>query len=281
MPDLKLCVSVPFRSYGDASYFKDAVFGANDAVKAEYARALVADIEASAQEMEDFRVTSVEFGPAPLDALDTRSLQAVMRAIRKRYSVTPDACLYGYALPGGVSADLMGFVRGAGFHHLELQLLSADPRALKRIGMPPSADYLQVTRYVMEMSGGGVAAGVEVDAGLGGGWLDVLHSLQAACDFEGSYVRVTGVTAGELFEQCARYLEKRGYAYQAEACGPGAVFCRAGFALPTAEPVAQLGFGLGALTRLEGAVCQTTRDLRCYCAHSDDFAQIARVVHEG
>ena len=59
-------------------------------------------------------------------------------------------------------------------------------------------------------------------------------------------------------------------------------FARAGhedaFAVRTAAGAPQIGFGLGAVTRLDGAESVNTRDLARYVAASADFAAITDEV---
>ena len=61
-------------------------------------------------------------------------------------------------------------------------------------------------------------------------------------------------------------------------------FARAGkedrFAQMAAAGVPQIGFGLGAITRIDGAESVNTRDLARYCAAEGDFAKITEEVRK-
>ena len=47
-----------------------------------------------------------------------------------------------------------------------------------------------------------------------------------------------------------------------------------------AAGVPQIGFGLGAITRIDGAESVNTRDLARYCAAEGDFAKITEEVRK-
>lgn len=101
MERLKLFVSTPFRSYGDASYCPDAVFGAGDDAKRRYVDAVLREIGAAAADAEGFEVVEVEFGCGPADALDTRSLADVVRAVRSHFAMAEKPLVHASSIPGG------------------------------------------------------------------------------------------------------------------------------------------------------------------------------------
>ena len=177
MERLKLFVSTPFRSYGDASYYPDAVFGAGDDAKRRYVDAVLREIGAAAADAEGFEVVEVEFGCRPADALDTRALADVVRAVRSHFAMAEKPLVHASSIPGGVTADFVGFARSAGFAYLEVELPAADARTLASVHLPPVGGLLETSGYVVRMSGG-LPFGVAVDGGLAGSWSELLRTLQ-------------------------------------------------------------------------------------------------------
>ncbi len=135
---LKLFISTPFRSWGGPKAFPNAVFGAGDATKAAYVRALVDEIESASQGMDGMVVDEVEFGGGPASSLTSGQLSQVMRAVRKCYRLAPNVVVRLRDVPGGVTVDFAGFCKNAGADWVELEVLSTDVSSLKSMGLPPS-----------------------------------------------------------------------------------------------------------------------------------------------
>lgn len=276
MQNLKLFISTPFRSFGSPSYFTDALFGVGDEIKRQYTNALVREIESTKDETSGFLVDEIEFGNGPTNSLGTRELMLIMRAIRMTFPLTKDPLIYGFCIPGGVTADFMGFLRSTGFSYLEREMISANNETLKTVNLPPLGDGMQADRYVIQMSGG-IKTGVIIDGGIDATWPKLLKTLQEACNQEPSFIRVkNGLTFGSHTDEALHYLRKRGYQGGEEI--KSGILYRNGTVLarhPHMPRETQLGFGPRAETIFDGILCKTTGDLKRYIAHSDDFTAIA------
>lgn len=268
---LKLFVSTPFRARGTLAAFPGAVFGADDATKEAYVEALVAEVEAAAEGMDELFVDEVEFGGGPASALSGTQLARVMRAIRKHYRLASDARVHLHEVPGGVTVDYAAFCKNAHVEWVELEALSTDVAALKALGLPPSLD-ATVSCFQVAYFAGAPAMGILLDASVDPDLRAFRRSVIETLARSPLYVRAVGLDderRAALAELCgARGLR----------CLPGDVWAREGFAGLPGEAPNQLGFGLGAESRFDGIRFKTTDDLALYCAHSRDFGAIARQV---
>lgn len=268
---LKLFVSTPFRARGISAAFPGAVFGAGDAVKEAYVEALIAEIEAAAEGMDELIVDEVEFGGGPAGSLAGAQLARVMRAVRKSYRLAPDVRIHLHEVPGGVTVDYAGFCKNEHVEWVELEVLSTDVAALKGLGLPPSLD-LTVSCFQVAYFTGAPTMGILLDASVGPDLRAFRRSVIETLARSPLYVRAVRLDderRASLKELCeARGLRRL----------PGDVWAREGFAGLPGDVPNQLGFGLGAESRFDGIRFKTTDDLALYCAHGRDFGAIAQQV---
>lgn len=267
----KLLVSTPFRSSGSRALFPDSAFGVDDAGKAAYARALVKEIGAAAKGLDGLAFDEVELGCGPASSMPTELLMDIVRAVRKSLPLVPGARWHAAVAPGGLTADFAGFCKNVEMEYVELEMLTTDEAALRKLGLPPSleasVECFQVTYFT-----GAPQIGILVDAAAcppGRPWR---RTLIDALGRSPLYVRAVNMgeeAASAASELCAG----AGLA----PCGEG-VWARPGFPGLPAPHASQMGVGLSALTTFDGVSFKNTSDLGLYLAHSDDFSLVARQV---
>lgn len=109
---------------------------------AAFAKALLSEIDAVAPDLEDYTVSavSVEGGsPALMAAAD---LQAVLRAIRRRFRLAGDAQISLQTMPGDYSRSLMERMRDNGVNFWIVGLETADPEEHELLRRPYRFDAL-------------------------------------------------------------------------------------------------------------------------------------------
>ena len=268
---LKLFISTPFRSWGGPKAFPNAVFGAGDATKAAYVRALVDEIESASQGMDGMVVDEVEFGGGPASSLTSGQLSQVMRAVRKCYRLAPNVVVRLRDVPGGVTVDFAGFCKNAGADWVELEVLSTDVSSLKSMGLPPSLSST-VNCFQVVYFAGAPALGILLDGSYDSNPQAFRRSVIEALARSPLFVRAVHLDDGQrasLGELC----EARGLQSFGDDLWGRPEFT--GFPPAAAN---QLGFGLGAESVFDGIRFKTTSDLGLYCAQSADFGAIATRV---
>ena len=138
---LLLQISVPF-CVRRCAHCPRAVCKYDPLTAHAYAEAVLEEIEAVAPDMTDYAVKAVAFEegcPALLDAAD---LQAILRALRRRFDVDGDAQISLRTLPGDQSRALMERMRDAGVDLWTVGLATADRREHDLLRRPYRFDAL-------------------------------------------------------------------------------------------------------------------------------------------
>ena len=280
---LKLAISTPFRSFGCASRFPDSLFGAGEATKAAYTDALVAEISRAAAGMDEMLVDEVELCCGPASCLSSGQLARVMRTVRTNFNLAEDVLVHGIEVPGGLSVDHAGFCKNNHVSYLEIEQLSADPLALKALGLPSANDACVMCFQVAYFTGA-PCLGILLDASLDKDMRRWHASINQALGRSPLFVRACGLAGADAQERvealeaaCARHGMSRVGAGALDAPGT-LVFGQEGFAGLPGPHENQLGFGLNAVSHFDGVSFKNTGDLSTYTAHSTDFTAIARQI---
>ena len=273
---LKLFISTPFRSFGSARLFPDALFGVGDTLKTAYVDALVAEITSAAQGMEDMLVDEVEFGCGPASSLTSEQLELLMRTVRKNFQLASDVCVHACEVPGGLTVDYASFCKNNKMNYLEIEMLSANPLALHAERLPPSVE-ATVACFQVAYFTGAPRLGILLDAQLDHDDKAFRRSVREALGRRPFFVRAVGVS--DKYATILRALcEEHGLAEKPPDHEEADVFTfgQPGFTGPTARRRNQIGCGVNSLSTFDGIHFKTTGDIRRYLANSTDFAAIAR-----
>ena len=257
-------VSVPFCVDDRALRREGMILGWDSARMARYADALVAEIEANAGQFDDCLVRAVQLGGGAM-----------------RSSIA------------NVSGATMPFFRRAGVTRFDFEMLSLNPVDFVRLNRVDNLNDLPIIcdhflhSYANDTLGLVLAFGHDASEG-GDGALNVRRTALAAARSHATHAELVRV-ADELAAGCdevARQLDEMRGALTEHGFMEYLPlrFARAGkedrFAQMAAAGVPQIGFGLGAITRIDGAESVNTRDLARYCAAEGDFAKITEEVRK-
>lgn len=285
-------VSIPFCVKDDALRRDGMILGWDSARMARYADALVAEIEANAGQFDDCRVRAVQLGGGVASNAGA-DVARIVRAVRQACDVAEDAPVTMRSSIANVSGATMPFFRRAGVTRFDFEMLSLNPVDFVRLNRVDNLNDLPIIcdhflhSYANDTLGLVLAFGHRARDGEDGA-LTVRRTALAAARSHATHVALARV-APELEaepEELARQLGEmrnalveRGFVEYLPLR-----FARAGkedrFAQLSAEGVPQVGFGLGAVTRLDGVESVNTRDLDRYCTAKGDFAQITEDVRK-
>ena len=192
-----------------------------------------------------------------------------------------------------VSGATMPFFRRAGVTRFDFEMLSLNPVDFVRLNRVDNLNDLPIIcdhflhSYANDTLGLVLAFGHDASEG-GDGALNVRRTALAAARSHATHAELVRV-ADELAAGCdevARQLDEMRGALTEHGFMEYLPlrFARAGkedrFAQMAAAGVPQIGFGLGAITRIDGAESGNTRDLARYCAAEGDFAKITEEVRK-
>lgn len=197
--------------------------------------------------------------------------------------VTVRACV------GNLSAASLAMCMRAGATRLEVDLGTADPAESRALGWPASPDALAVTRTVLCGSSsprtplpGWLDVGIRLLVGIDGQRpATARRSARAALDFGATSVGVRALAPTGADPEVSRALEE-----ELERAGM-CCYLPGEWAFPghecryrrlEAAGCEALGFGLGALTRIDGAWARETTDLAAYLAADGDPAQLVALA---
>lgn len=288
--DVTAEVRVPLSVDDRALERPGVVRGWDSARASRYAQAVVAEIESNAGQFDDCRVTAVAFDGGVASNLGA-GVAAIMRALRRTCEVAEDAPVTMRASIANVSGATMPFFRRAGVSRFDFEMLSLNPvdfTVLNRVDnlndLPIICDHF-LHSYANDSLGFVLAYGHAAPEGTDG-MLNVRRTALAAARSHASHVRlvrcagrmaVSGEAASRQLDEMRSVLVEAGFS----AYAPGQL-ARPGkedrFELMRARGIDSLGFGAGAVTRLDGAESVNTDDFERYCAYSADFTAITEDV---
>ena len=266
------------------------VLGWDSARTGRYVDAVVAEIEANAGQFDDCLVRAVRLGGGVASNAGA-GIASIMRAVRHSCNVAQDVRVTMRSSIANVSGATMPFFRRAGVSRFDFEMFSLNPVDFTRVNSVDNLDDLPIVcdsflhSYANDTLGFVLAFG---QAALDGqdGVLNVRRTALAAARSHASHVELVRcaeqLAAGE--DEVARQLSEMrevltgaGYAEYLPLR-----FARSGkedrFAILRQAGVDQIGFGLAALTRLDGVESVNTGDFERYCSSSADFAAITADV---
>lgn len=285
-------VSVPFCVDDRALRREGMILGWDSARMARYADALVAEIEANAGQFDDCLVRAVQLGGGVASNAGA-DIARIVRAVRQVCDVAEDAPVAMRSSIANVSGATMPFFRRAGVTRFDFEMLSLNPVDFVRLNRVDNLNDLPIIcdhflhSYANDTLGLVLAFGHDASEG-GDGALNVRRTALAAARSHATHAELVRV-ADELATGCdevARQLDEMRGALTEHGFMEYLPlrFARAGkedrFAQMAAAGVPQIGFGLGAITRIDGAESVNTRDLARYCAAEGDFAKITEEVRK-
>lgn len=285
-------VRVPFCVKDDALSRDGMILGWNSARMACYLDALVAEIEANAGQFDDYAVRAVQLSGGVASNAGA-GVARIMRALRNSCNVVDDVLVTMRSSIANVSGATMPFFRRAGVTRFDFEMLSLNPVDFTRLNrvdnlndFPLICDYF-LHSYANDTLGLVLAFGYaprkDEDVAL-----NVRRTALAAARSHAVHVKLEQVgpaLAAEPHEVMLQLNEMRdvlvehGFSEYLPLC-----FARAGkkdaFLLLGSDGAEQLGFGLGAVTRLDGVESENVHDLNLYCSASADYAAITEEVRK-
>lgn len=283
-------VRIPFCVRDDAFRRGGMILGWDSARMARYADALVAEIEANARQFDDCRVRAVRLGGGVASNAGA-DVARIVRAVRQACDVAEDAPVTMRSSIANISGATMPFFRRAGVTRFDFEMLSLNPVDFARLNRVDALGDLPIVcdhflhSYANDSLGLVLAFGHRAREGEDVA-LNVRRTALAAARSHATHVELAQV-ASELVaspEEVARQLD----GMRDALAGRGFVeylplrFAREGkrdrLALLEEAGAPCIGFGLGAVTRIDGVESANTQDLERYCAASGDFSAITAKV---
>lgn len=135
MKQLGLYIHIPFcRSKCDYCDFY-SLAGREDRMDA-YQKALLAHLAETAPSARGYQVDTVYFGGGTPSLYGEKRLRELLKAIKKRYAMAPDAEITLEANPDSVNLKMLTHLRRAGFNRISLGVQSACDRELESLHRP-------------------------------------------------------------------------------------------------------------------------------------------------
>lgn len=288
--DAIVAIEVPLALNGDALERPGMQLGWNSERSHRYVAALVAEIESNAGQFADCTVRAVALGGGVATMLG-RDMAAVMAALRHSCSVADDAFVSATAAVANISGATFPFFRRAGVNRFDFEMMSLVPANFTRLNQTDNlTDFPVVCDHflhayandslgvVLAYGMAGEDAGEQVTA--------MRRSALAAARTHTAHVRLAPVGPALAADASACEDQQRAMTDALEDHGfieylPG-LFARPGaedrFALMDAADFPRIGFGAGALTRIDGVISRNTADFERYCTHAADYALITEHV---
>ncbi|MEC4184141.1 coproporphyrinogen III oxidase [Adlercreutzia sp. R21] len=288
--DAIVAIEVPLALNGDALERPGMQLGWNSERSRRYAAALVAEIEANAGQFDDCMVRAVALGGGVATMLG-RDMATVMAALRRSCPVADDAFVSATAAVANISGATFPFFRRAGVNRFDFEMMSLVPANFTRLNQTDNlADFPVVCDHFLHAYAN-KSLGVVLAFGAAGKDADeqvttMRRSALAAARTHTAHVRLAPVGPALAADGVACEDQRRAMADALEGHGlaeylPG-LFARPGaedrFALMDAAGCPRIGFGAGALTRIDGATSRNTADFERYCVHAADYVLITEQV---
>lgn len=289
--DAVVKVEIPFCVRDDALCRPGLILGWDSARMADYVRAVVAEIEANVGQFDDCLVRAVRFGGGVATNAGA-GIADIMRSLRHACDMADNVQVTMRASIANVSGATMPFFRRAGIERFDFEMLSLNSADFTRLNQVDNLHDLPIIcdhflhSYANDSLGFVLAYG-HAAPDSEDGVLNVRRTALAAARSHATHVELV---------RCAGRLEAPEVEVEAQLAEMRCVlvehgfaeyrplrFARSGkkdqFALLQAADTEQIGFGLGAVTRLDGVESINTRDLALYRERSADFTAITSEVH--
>lgn len=275
-------IRVPFSTQRQPWTGRLQLNGWDGALNRAYARALIAELEANADEFADVELQAVRLGGGHASHLGGEALWDVVRTVRARYNVAPDAPVTMRCALGDISGASMPYFKRAGVTRFDLEVLSLSATSYAAVNPEGSLEFYPLICNSFLHAPANDSLGVVLLAGSPAvSDIEVRRSFLEAPHYHTAHVVVEcyeGPGADEA--RCTSRIEDGRAVLEAAGLHEYAPlrFARPGCEDTYMRAMAQggqvIGVGLGARTRFGGAETVTTSDLDTYLARSHDFTQI-------
>lgn len=302
-----LSLTMPFYPV-KSSYDRRRLFPMdNPALVEDYIAALRREIQGSAQDYEEFGIQAVHIGGGIAGHAADDALGLLMRDLRSWFRFNDDVQISMNVHPGMVSADTLQACQRGRVNWLCVDYMTANPfesEAMSRF-LPPSA--MDTSMIVLSQSMLNLSFHVlfglpgqsensfrnTLDKVIGYGAKEVvLHRLelvpgtpfaeqdivQYRCSRSPRLSLPDDDACEQMKLEADRYLTERGFSMSAPLCW-SSEGTSSRFDVLDGRNCARIGFGLGAITRMDGIEAHNTLDMNVYLRHSDDPGRITASVH--
>lgn len=263
MQNIKLFISLAFRSEGTKQYYNDAIYDFNAIHMRKYIQALGKEIISSAQGMEDSQVSEIEFGIGAFNNQLVSDMEDLYELINKNFRLSRNVKVVLHATPGGM--DFYKFTVGRHFHDAEiiLEFPSLNNEDLINKGYKSNKDQIiEILKLSHDLQYPSLS--VEIDNG---------EYLNETLELLSQYKLLSVYFKNKLNEnqlnKVQNVLKPVGYKYLDN------YFSRSASSLTETE---QLGSGINAINRFSDISYKNTDDLDLYLQYSDDFEKIAHKI---
>lgn len=128
-------------------------FPGNVRMQREYTDKLLEEIEYQSACAADYQVVSVFIGGGTPSILKTEDMEAVLKALKNRFDIHPEAEITMEANPGTVTAEGLSCYRSAGVNRISIGLQSADDKELRYLGRIHTFDEFLKSYQRVRMAG--------------------------------------------------------------------------------------------------------------------------------
>lgn len=292
MNELSIHIHIPF-CRGNCVHCDAVRCGQNIGYLHRYRRALEREIEAAAEEMAQYRITSVHIHGDAFRLLGPGALDDMLRRFRELIPAQPDTEWIADVMPDELDKEMLHVMcTRAGLDRIQLQLMSDHAGELRAIHSPCTAN---MAEHVLERLAAHPMPGLDIQLVLGtpgqteASLRQTLDHVLAAHPQQISAVRyhnnrLTPAQQREYAEETDWHALIGVLVSTLGAAG----YARAGrslhFAVPgglrlactqEAKSWPIMGFGMGAYTAMGNLSYRNTGDYALYVEHSDDISQIA------
>lgn len=263
MQDIKIYISLAFRSEGNRDFCKEAVYDFNAKDMREYISALKKEIITSSDGMDDSIVKVIEFGIGAFNNQLVSDMEDIYSLINKHFNVARNAKVILHATPGGM--DFYKFTIGRHFNNAEiiLEFPSVDNDDLLRQGYNSDPKQLE---EVFKLSNDLQYPSLSCIIDNGKYMTETIAFLSKQKIVSISF---TDTLSAAQEEVASSMLIPAGFIYS-ENC-----YTKKDLQLTDTD---QLGIGLNAISTFDNISYQNTSDLNLYLKNSEDFQIIAHKI---
>lgn len=290
---LIVTIRVPFSS-GRPVFLQSKSYGENVATLQRYRMALEREIQAAAEELEDYDIQTVHIADGSMGLFGPGTFDDFLRALRKALPAAKDAQWTIDMMPGDFSQEMLVGLKNGGIDAVNLILPAGNKAELAQTKSPFTMNVVDYTmRFIRQSRMPEIS--IETLVGVPGQTPESLQeTLAYAMQISPVQIHLRKFTNNRLLPGEEKRLEEEtdwaglyaaadtwltghGMApYGADHCyavpGRGLRESASG-----AEKISRMGFGVGAVTRIEGLSYHNTFNLKLYMEKSDDPSQIARL----
>lgn len=275
-------INVPFCESACEFCGRQVIASRNSAALHGYALALLRELEANAGEFTDCQVEAVRFGGGAASALDGRDFWLIYSCVRGNYRLAPNAPVTMLANPLDINGGNLPFFNRANVFRYDLEVMSMEPRDFLWLDWPDTTGWMPVVR---EMIRADRRNNLGIVLLFGHEKLGEIQLIKSLSRFVTSGARHLTLRrwAGEGMSGDDQAAAQRRSAAQWLSAHGFMEYAPLKFAQPGFEDTytrlkltgsAELAFGLGARTRIDGAVSVNTMNPDTYLRFSHDFSRI-------